>query len=442
MEVGPIMKRTLILLITFAILTGLTAGYSVDSGSLSCPSYTEHSIDVSGITYDDDGSNNGNTERYMSPGEDVTLRFSYNLPACDNAVDHSSHVINFYNGDGDLIGTKYDLQMKQGNWDSYTTYEIPITIPEFDTDEIRVELDVRASSVHGSDTWYESDSEESYDKVIQDTVDNRNNFNFDELPISDGAIQMLKNTETTSNVQGSCDNLDYTINNDSYVSNPNMPGLRIDSGNWNMDSGGGHPCYYFTAYAQALSLYNFFDVVDYNGEGDGNINKAGTCGPNPNNQHNGGGVSLGQDRTFERACPDDNGEWIDASKNTACDDGTKKEASNNENQIIEVDSDGETIAYVSDGSQWHSVQETDTEKNVCEAFTAAQGNGGWVEGDVIAEDSGLAGAPCNLPITQDTFIVGQTLYENGDAISCTGPAGVKRNVTIQGETYYCRGVSN
>ena len=424
------------------IVLSLTAtGAPVDSNSLSCNVYNEHDIDVSTITYQDDTSNNGDTERYMSPGEEVTLQFSYNLPACDNAVDHSSHVIKFYNGDGDYLGEKVDLQMKQGNWGSFTTYQIPITIPEFNTTEIRVEVDVRANSVHGSDVWHEQNTEDAFDKVIVDTAEDKDRLNLEELPLSDETIQMLKNVETTSNVWGTCDSLPETVDNESYVDNPSLPGLRIDASNWNMDSGGGHPCYIFTAYQQALSLYNFYDVTDRTGSGDGQVGKAGTCGPNPNNQHNGGGSSLGNDRTFTRACPDYDGEWISADDSVACDDGSRKDAANHDNAIIEVQQNGETTTYASDGSEWHPVSETDTSQAVCEAFADAQGQGGWATGDIVAEEDGLSGARCNLDLTDDAFIVGQTLYEDGESVTCSGPAGVKRNVTIGGQTYYCRGVS-
>lgn len=437
------MKITRLLVLTIAVTAfiGLGTAYPVDSGSLSCQTYDEHSIDVSGITYSDDTSNNGDTERYMSPGEEVTIKFEYNLPACDNAVDHSSHLIKFYDGQGRFLGQKTDVQMKQGNWDSYTTYEIPVVIPEFNTSEVRVVMDVRANSVHGSDVWYENKDESDYDRVIVDTMtEARDRLDLEELPISQEDRQMLKNTETTEDFWSTCASLDYTVNNDSYV-DTDMPGFRVSAGDWNMDSGGGHPCYIFSAYQQAMSLYNFYEIVDYNGEGDGQIGKAGTCGPNPNNQHNGGGISEGHDRTFGRACPDYDGEWIASDSNVACDGGERKNAADYEGEIIEVEQDGETIQYVSDGREWLSVRDTDTDRNVCEAFADAQGQGGWAEGEIVEEESGLAGARCNLALTQDSFIVGQTLYEDGESVDCSSPTGVERSVTINGTEYYCKGVA-
>lgn len=436
--------RALILGLFIVSVTGMTAGYAVDDGSLSCPTYSEHSIDVSGITYSDDTSNNGDTERYMSPGEDVTMKFEYNLPACDNALDHSSHVIEFYDGDGRFLGQKTDVQMKQGNWDSFTTYEVPIVIPEFNTSEVEIVLDVRANSVHGSDVWYENKDQSDYDKVINDTInDASDRLGLEELPIDEADAEMLRETRTTSDFWGSCVNIDHTVNNDSYVDNPNMPGFRVDTGNWNMDSGGSHPCYIFSAYAQAQSLYNFYKVIDYNGEGNGEVNKAGTCGPNPNNQHNGGGISTGHDTTFQRACPDYDGEWVTADNETACDSSTLKPAADHEGEIIEVERNGETTTYASDGSKWLSIERTDIDRNVCEAFASAESDNdaGWAEGDIVAEEDGLSGARCNLDITDDSFIVGKTLYDDGEKVECREGDRTRHSITIDGEEYFCRGVS-
>ncbi len=433
--------KLLVLTITITATLGLGAAYPVDSGSLTCPTFTYNEIDVSGITYSDDSSNNGNTERYMSPREDVTLKFDYNLPACDDATDHSRHVIKFYDSQGEFLGQKTDVQMKQGNWDSYTSYEVPIVIPEFNTSEVRVVLGIYTSSVHGSDVWYENFAEDDYDKVINDTINEaEDRLGLDELPIDEADEQMLRDTRQTSDFWGNCVSVDYTVNNDSYVTNANMPGFRLSADDWNMDSGGGHPCYIFSAYAQAQSLYNFYKVVDNQGGGDGSIGKASTCGTNPNNQHNGGSVKTGFDRTFKRACPDYDGEWISEADNIACDGGERKSAADYEGQIIELDVDSETIQYVSDGSDWLSVKDTDTQRNVCEAFASAQGQGGWVQDDIVAEEDGLAGGQCNLPLTEDTFLAGKSLYENGEEVDCTSPTGVERSVTINGTKYYCKGI--
>ncbi|MDY6777309.1 MAG: hypothetical protein SVU32_01475 [Candidatus Nanohaloarchaea archaeon] len=247
--------------------TSLAAAYPVNSNQLSCTTYGLHDIEMSSITYSDESHNNHDATKYMEPGEKVTLEFHYNLPACDNAVDHSRHVVSFYNSEGEFLGQKTDLQMNQGNWDSsYTIYNVPVRIPEFNTTSVQIETDIYASSVHGSDVWHESNSEEAYDRVIRDTVpEEEGALNLEELPIDSEDINDLKNTRQTSNFWGDCVDLPETINNNSYVTNPNMPGLRISQNNWYMDSGGGHPCYIFSAYEQARALYNWYSVIDTTG---------------------------------------------------------------------------------------------------------------------------------------------------------------------------------
>ncbi|MDY6771622.1 MAG: hypothetical protein SV186_06755 [Candidatus Nanohaloarchaea archaeon] len=433
--------KTLLIITVVAASISLGAAAPVDQ--VSCNSYTLHDIDASSITYSDDPNNNKNLERYMSPREEVSLEFEYNLPACDNSADHSRHVVRFYDGQGRYLGKKVDLQMKQGNWDSYTTYNVPITIPEFNTSTVRVVVDIYSNSVHGSDVWHEQNIERAYDKVITDTVPEAGDrLNLDKLPVGQDNIQMLKDAQTTSNFWGDCANIARSINNNSYVTNPGMPGLHISRDNWYMDSGGGHPCYIFSAYEQARAMYNWFKVIDYNSQNDNKIGKAGACGPNPNRQHNGAGYSTGHSRTFKRACPDYNGEWVASGDNVACDDGSRMQASNHDGEIITIDRNGKTTHYVSDGSNWIPETASDSSQNACQAFIDAQGKGNWADsGEIVAEASGVAGARCNLELTQDKFIVGKTLYRSGEKVDCTSPTGVQESVTIKGTTYYCKGIS-
>ncbi|MDY6777308.1 MAG: hypothetical protein SVU32_01470 [Candidatus Nanohaloarchaea archaeon] len=86
------------------------------------------------------------------------------------------------------------------------------------------------------------------------------------------------------------------------------------------------------------------------------------------------------------------------------------------------------------------MNQTDSSQAACNAFINAQGQGNWTTDSIIAEASGQAGGPCNLGLTNDKFIAGNAFYEDGKSTVCR--EGTQESVTINGQTYYCRGVTN
>lgn len=311
-------RVTGILGVIAAVIAFSATGTATTLSDVSCPTYSLHDLSMTYPSFIEETDDDK-----LSPGEELTVELTYNLPACTDAMDAGMHNFSFYgvaaDGSENYLGSKLAFYSQTGNWGSYSTYTTPMVVPNYTTTSVKLRIDVLANSVHGSDVYWEGRSDKAFDKVLDDTI---GADRFSEVPLDNDAQQMLKDIEASSS--GHCSlTPDWTVNENNYLAS-SEPGIYVPS-DFSLNSGH-EDCYMFSAYEYVKAMYNWYDYIDTSGQNDDIVSKGGTCGPSPNRRHNGAGEVKGFTKSWDRPCPDKYGEWRSKSGDKVCTDGEIKDA--------------------------------------------------------------------------------------------------------------------